>query len=585
MYSEIGFIFSKVLNNGYDIKTWNNDKNTGNIYQRPIQLASSKPPQNASQSQTTPTTGGSSNQNTTDPNSPVKGPSVVTGVLYYKSDKVSGTQALKDYYANNVFQQNETGDESNEDPYISLITYFRKAQLKALRLRAADFAYLKDLGVYPINRLWILRRFPDNCVVPNNLSAWGANAVEPISTVVGWMKDKENDSMLSLTFNEVWIDQNDRIDQVITSILKDIMGDKAQGALASIVPVPSWSEGLLFGLLKGMQDQKGQSLTNDYSAMDVPTGDPNVLRTSKMRDFTGAQALQSRMQLSLETAYEQKYINGIDPGLAMMDILSNLFKMGTSDQKFILNSNSQLLADLIGKFNSRADMGSWIKFIGEFISQFLSGITNFIAEMSKDSAAVITGIVNAAGSSSTGSSAPATDTSKTPEPASAKSSTSNLFSSLGNSLLAGTIYKFRWPVKASIAWMSGISTTPWHLTIGNPYSPIINIGNVYVSSVNVKLSNDLGFNDMPVRLDVSIDTDFSRPLGRQELEKMFNNGYKRVYASNTSSANPPNSNVTASQTPASANAALNGQQPNSATNQINWPPNPNQTTAASQFGG
>jgi len=105
-----------------------------------------------------------------------------------------------------------------------------------------------------------------------------------------------------------------------------------------------------------------------------------------------------------------------------------------------------------------------------------------------------------------------------------------VINNLGSTILAGSVMKYKWPLKGSIGLMSGISTTPWHLTIGNPYSPIINIGNVYVDNVEIKLSNDLGFNDMPARIDVSISTQFGRPLGKQELEKMFNNGYKRVYS-------------------------------------------------------
>ena len=552
MYSEIGFIFSPALD------SYNNNDNTGNIYQRPIRIQPSTPNTNTSQGQTTPTNGGGGTQNPAGPNDPNRTPSSEDGVLVYKNpNQYVGTTGIINYLKKVTYNN----DDSNEDPYITLIRYFNKPVTKALTLRAADFAYLKDLGVYPINRLWILRRFPDNCIVPNNLLSWG-KAVEPISTVVGWIKDAENTPLVSLSFNEVWTDQNEMIDKVLSQILKD----NFNFSLPMTIPVPGWSQGLLFGMLNAM------GLTDDYNAMNVPTGDPNVLRVAKMRDASGAQGLQSRMSLTLETSYEQKYINGVDPGLAMLDVLSNLFKMGTSDQRFIL-SNSLLLQQLIGNINGNKNVNAWMDFIKALIGSFVKGTTDFITKMSSENASNVTAIqtTNLDRQQSTGT--------PTPEASSANNAGSGgLVKNVANSLLAGTIAKYRWPLKGSIALMSGINTTPWHLTMGNPYSPIINIGNIVIGNVEVKLSNDLGFNDMPARIDVGITAEFGRPLGKQELEKMFNNGYKRVYSkgdpSNTTDSNPATSNVTASGERASSNVLANQTQPVGTISKINKSVNP-----------
>jgi hypothetical protein len=78
--------------------------------------------------------------------------------------------------------------------------------------------------------------------------------------------------------------------------------------------------------------------------------------------------------------------------------------------------------------------------------------------------------------------------------------------------------------------MSGINTTPWHLTIGNPYSPILSMANIVVDTVNVEGSGELGYNDMPKRLKYSIKCHVGRNLGGQEIMQMFNNSYFRVYS-------------------------------------------------------
>lgn len=543
MYSEIGFIFNKSL-------SLSNSDNTGNIYNRPMRIQSKKDTTTSQGQQTNadklyPDRNNltSSSDYLADSSEPV---TYDTGVLVYKNSSVYvGTEGIKNYLKSSVYRY----DDSNEDPYISLINYFGDWKSKAMKLRGADFAYLKDLGVYPINRLWILRRFPENCIVPNNLLAWG-NSVSAISTVVGWMKDKEDNPMFSLSFSEVWTDQRDMIDKVFSEILKSEFGLK----LPAMMSVPGWSQGILFGMLKAM------GLSDSFDSKNVPTGNPNVLRTAKMREIN-SQGLKTNLDLTLETEYEQKYINGIDPGLAMLDIMTNLLKMGTSDQKFILGNSPQLV-QLIGTVNNSSQKTeAWLEFIKSMIKAFVTGVTNFIDEISS-------------------SNSTATSTSSTPDSGGVSLTTSiaekgvieqmgAFVGGLSETILAGTVSKYRWPLKGSIALMSGINTTPWHLTVGNPYSPIINIGNIVVNDIKVKPSNDLGFNDMPIRLDVSVQVELGRPLGKQEIEKMFNNGYKRVYSSkNLSSLTDsyePTSDTTASGVPASitnanlTNSYLNSQ--------------------------
>jgi hypothetical protein len=533
MYSEIGFIFSPAL------KSFGNNNNTGNIYGRTVKIRPAPSNNQSSQGQQTQNNQGQGSQNSSQPDAALQ-----DTVLVYKDPNSTN---IVNYLKENVYKY----DNSNEDPYISLIDYFSTRKTKALALRAADFAYLKDLGVYPINRLWILRRFPDNCVVPNNLLIWG-NAVEPISTVVGWIKDKEDQEFLSVSFHEVWVSQNNWIDKVIGEILNKefgLAGDK-------IMSVPGWGQGILFGMLKAM------GFTSDFNAFNVATGDPNLLRTGTMRDINN-QGLVSKMEVRLETCYEQKYINGVDPGMAMMDIITNLLKMGTSDQKFVLDASSKVIVDFLNQINNKPDLGAWATFLVNLVGSFLEGVKNFISDMTQNGGGAGQQIE---GTSET-TEKPAPGTIPNPEAKYTQSTSilGNLAKNLGNTLLAGTVYKYRWPLKGTIGLMTGISTTPWHLTVGNPYSPIINIGNIIVNDVSVKLSNDLGFNDMPARIDVNVQIDFGRPLGKQEIEKMFNNGYKRIYAKDKSNTNTSSvvasSNTAASGNPATVNVAANQTQP------------------------
>lgn len=508
-----------------------------------------------------------------------------TGDIYGYIDKNKYDRIFKDKsnaYRNNVISYiGDTiyaSDRVGQDPYISLLNYFNgtggidgdnKHGPPSMKLQAADFVYLKDLGVYPINRLIILRRYRDGAVVPANLSLYKER---PISTVIGWLKmDENNKELLSFNFGEKWVDQTDTLDKVIQKIMKEQFGIKTE----MFMPIPGWSQGFLFGFLNNMG-------LSDYNSKNVPTGDPNVLRTSKMRDVE-SQSLMSEMKITFETSYEQKYIDGVDPGLAFQDILANLVRMGTSDMKFIIKGDSAIFQQFIGAVNQggSGDLSVWTELGTKIINAFMANVKEFfmgIGEVAGDFSGV-NKEVTANNTESASKQKQIDDINKknaeyatrrdSVESQDAKntyqgmidknndrlkglqgkptvSSTgvlagaqvgedgyskfSNMFTSAVQTVLAGSVYRYRWPLIGSIGVMSGIATTPWHLTVGNPFSPIINMNNIYVNNVDLKLSNEMGFNDMPKRVDVNIDIKMARPLGAQEINRMFNNQYGRIYS-------------------------------------------------------
>jgi len=489
-------------------------------------------------------------------------------VRVYKSQN---GKDIKNYMNEVIYNSNK----SNEDPYISLLNYFTVNNTPSMRLKPADFVYLTDLGVYPINRLIILRRFRDGCIVPNNLTLFKE---KPISTVIGWIKAEDNKDLFSLNFNERWVDTTDTLDKVIQKIMKEQFGIKTE----MFLPVPGWSQGFLFGMLNNM------GLSN-YDYTKVPTGDPNVLRKGIMREVE-QQSLISELKITFETSYEQKYISDIDPALAFQDIISNLLRMGTSNQSFVINPNSVAFQEFVTAVNSEAPGSTehWVNFGKRLIEAFVGAVTTFfddtgqkvsdayekqtnkiITESNVDSvddlAKNAQPIPNQTGKYTyngkvgtkevydTGKKKPDgthiwsvrfKEDSKQPTSTNElKAGNENitksvdfvkgfspLITSFLDTVLAGSIYRYRWPLKGSIGLMSGLNTTPWHLTVGNPFSPILNIGNMVVNNVDLKFSNEMGFNDMPKKVDVAIDIKFGRDLGQQEIEKMFNNQYGRIYS-------------------------------------------------------
>ena len=101
------------------------------------------------------------------------------------------------------------------------------------------------------------------------------------------------------------------------------------------------------------------------------------------------------------------------------------------------------------------------------------------------------------------------------------------------SILTSTVAIHRFKLRGSIELMVGgkVGTTPWYLTLGNPYSPWLATNHIIVRSASVETSPEMGFNDQPQWLKVKFTCEFSRALGKQELMRMFNNSYRRTYSS------------------------------------------------------
>ena len=137
----------------------------------------------------------------------------------FKNGKSSSTKEVKNYYKDEIYKhsgeniKNTTGKPiqpiEDVNPYMQLLRDSSKLKNISMNFSAADFSYLTDLGVYPINRLWILRRFNDYSNVPDNLQMWAGksdynSAQSPISTLVGWIKP-DQDSFFSVSF--IFIDR------------------------------------------------------------------------------------------------------------------------------------------------------------------------------------------------------------------------------------------------------------------------------------------------------------------------------------------------------------------------------------------
>lgn len=473
----------------------------------------------------------------------------------YKQKTSEGTNSIKEnYIKKNIY---DTMKSSN--PYVDILNYFEKKP--ALKIKAADLAYLKDLGVYPINRMVILRRFPEGCFVPENLDNM---LINPISTVIGWIKPDQNFGTIG--FNENWGLTNERFDVALSEILKKTTGNKVD---TQMFPIPDFAQGLLFefyaraGLVTGTEQEvsvdeyqiekynqtdiyrdigsnwlkNGLSIPTGSTSKDeswglnnIPVGNPNVLQEGPFRNPEG-QNIQSTFSFDLETTYEQKLLGDVDPGSAMLDIIDNLLTMGTSNMVFYWGSDSPTVVNAKNAISNKANNpNAWWIFVSELMIQFWEAIKSLFKDAVNSASEMLKNqtMLQESQSNSANTSASATTNGTLNQK---KDQALDFITSTLETILTSTIAIHRYRLRGSLELMIGgsDSSTPWYLTIGNPFAPWLATNHIIVKSGTIETSMEMGFNDQPQRITAKFNCQFSRSLGRQELLRMFNNSYKRNY--------------------------------------------------------
>lgn len=504
--------------------------------------------------------------------------------VIYKHGTKGISNDIKGYYKSELYTT------TNQNPYTKLLSDFKIETGKpgaGLKIKAADLAYLRDLGVYPINRMIILRRFPEGVFVSEDLSEVDT---EPLSTIVGWIKPDQNFGTVG--FNENWTKTTNRFDKLLVDIVK-----KNTGIKKPIIPIPDFAQGMLFEfynkmelLNRGDSDDSVDELFDSSSDTQIsnssgasawglskiPIGDPNVLQEGPFRDPVG-QNIQSNFNFEFETTYEQKLLGDVDPGSAMMDIIDNISAMGTSNMTFYWGDKSPTINNARTAAKKQGNnLNAWWDFVSGLMKKFWEVMTDFFKGIYEK---VSIELEQAKAEASNFAQTKKEEVKLTTKKAKLKKELSNLTvgsreyilkngeiasinididelneSGLGGpdgdtsfllenslnkiqgllqSILTSTVAIHRFEIRGSIELMVGgkYSSTPWHISLGNPYSPWIATNHIIVKSASIESSTEMGFNDQPQKITAKIQCEFSRALGKQEIMRMFNNSFRRTYDS------------------------------------------------------
>ena len=417
--------------------------------------------------------------------------------FYYRP--ISGDNGK--YNSRSVHGSGGSGTNGKDDVYntttSSIIDYTSGTSME---LSEQDFAYLRDYGVYPNNRLIVARRFKSP--VEDDLT----NVIDhkPISTLISWFEGEK--SPLKLSFGEKWENGQGNLIELMGTMLGGGMIGKGINALDSFfkkgVPFPGFSEGLQFQLLNELG-------VTDKGLQNVPSGNPNLIQESKKRGLvgdSGGSGMDTKIDIDFTTVYEQKFIGGNDPTLVYLDIINNVLRFGGSESNFYINGKGgDVMKDFVNKFRK----GQWVQAMSVIVGNVIELMKKVVTKLFEAIKSVAGAVVEAV-----------TD---------GPSALGGLVKDALSTIAGAVISKFRVQIGGVVSSLTGDSSTPWHVTIGNPKSPIFSTGDMYTTNVTIELGEVLAFNDLPSKITVTCTLSNARSLGIQEIFAKFNSGKGRSY--------------------------------------------------------
>lgn len=378
----------------------------------------------------------------------------------------------------------------------------------------SDFMYCKYLNKVPNNYLITLRRFANP--VMDNITPVGrgrkkadfnrSGLAHPIGTMVTWMGVSGNDMSQILKYNYSMAFEEKSAQW--ENLQKDGGGEGVLNSMeAALNPATRSMFQKGYGInpldtfIPGLMNGSGAGGPYTYP----PNRDTNKVygpidRVKKNYRRSG-EGLNWDMKFNLVFEYELRAYNGINPRQAMLDLIASILSVTYTSGGF-----------WPGGYYGGA-MGQSSTFRNLNIFKATGGFTNYMDALVKDLSTVGTRAQNIFSSEG-----------------SLLQQTKKILNMVGGLLMGSLINKLGRPMKYNaVSLLSEAPCGLWHITIGNPYRPIVSMGNMILKNTEIKHNGPLGLDDFPTQLTVTCEFDRGKPRDQYGVEAIYMNGNDRIY--------------------------------------------------------
>lgn len=346
-----------------------------------------------------------------------------------------------------------------------------------------DFLYLKNYEILKLNKLLTLRRFAHPCV--DDIFSIQEDSTPDIARVLGYFDNETNrlSEFLSFSFGLGWKPLSSRSEKA------EMQGPGDQSGISGIAGKvmrfvdPKYGQEAMRGPIMNVDPQQDQNRV--YGPVDS-------IAETHIRDI----GVKFAQDMTLKFQYEMKSYDGINQKAAFIDMLSNIILLVTNDAKF-WGGARYWVGPRPSKYMSmlkKYDATNW----QDWVSKASQGLKDTFGSLSK--------------------------------PGNARAMLQNIFNNAMNLALGKLLNLLgRTGVPVMNSLLSGNPVGPWHLTVGNPLNPIMVAGDLILDDATVSFGDELGFDDFPTEIELTVNIKHAKPKGRAEIENMFNVGRGRLY--------------------------------------------------------
>lgn len=411
---------------------------------------------------------------------------------------------------------------SDQEPtYPNIIEAYKDIDAAAYKIQ--DFIYNKYYGEIPPNYLITLRRYPIACSdIPFTLAYSEAthqqmhtkDVILPIATATTYMSEmagNKMDDILKFSWGTNWKEYTSEIQTIQSGTpgasefgLGKYLADKAQSgnhisAGFATVGFNMFASRNYNPQTMGIASQMEN--TDPWAKYSKFTQGPvDVVMKAKIRD----QGLNFTNEFNLRFDYELKSLKYVNPKIAMLDIIANMITMGTNTGSW-WGGATRYYGNGGGFGRQPGDLDAFRR--GDY-----AGYAKSLADHA------INQIETANGGGLPSSLGEWVNL--------AKNLLKGAFGNMLGSMINNNLGKLGFTQPAN-ALLDDQPTGYWHVVIGNPLNPIVMMGNMVCSNVEMSMGSGLGYDDFPVEVSFNCKLEHARPRDASDIESMFNAGQGR----------------------------------------------------------
>lgn len=387
---------------------------------------------------------------------------------------------------------------------------------------ATDFMYAKHFKNIPLNRLITLRRFPHPTY--DNLQfgapgAFDASDKNPVPTSKGGAVQSYKPMAQAITyFGEPTGNKLEDLTKIngmlswksLESEVNIVRGETVAGYEQTPFAGKMGNFGKAASILTGKGDLSGRGEEQrkydaQYTSEDFlrrPYGPVNSIVKTHIRD----RGIEGNMKFSLTFEYQLRSYAGINPRLALLDAYCNMLALTFNNAKFWGGANRFFPND--PQFAFLGDQKAFYKGDYEsYIKSFTDDIRTSAGVGLNGLKDIVDAILNM----------------------NFMGAIKALAKNVGGTLLDLQSAKGRPQLIGFKALLSGDPTGEWHMVVGNPYMPILQIGNLIMKDFDCMFSGHLGADDFPTEMKWVINLEQGMPRDKAGLESIFNYGEGKMY--------------------------------------------------------